>query len=110
MAEYNDILKIYYDWHTERFFKPKIDGGDGKGFKQMIKYIESLPADVELTLKYIFQNWDDLPEFYQKQTRLRQINSNIHNIIHHFRNGQDTKKRTGVSEDYIKRLVKNISK
>ena len=104
-------MKAYYDWHTEKIgFKPKVDGSDGKGLKEIIKYLSTVTDQICETFEYILRHWDDLDDFYRRQTRLRQINSNLHNIIYHFKNGKSTKKTTGVSEEYLRRLAENLSK
>ena len=102
-------MDIYYKWHTEKIgFKPKIDASDGKGLKETIKYLSLLTENVCETFEYILLHWDEMDEFYKKQTRLRQINGNIHNIIFFFKNGQATKNKSGVSEDYIKGLIDDM--
>lgn len=107
---HQQIIDTYYRWHEDKFgFKAKIDASDGKAVKQLIQYLSSLTPDVLPTFEYILNHWDDLEPFYQKQTRLRQINSNIHNIIYHFKNGKHTKNTTGVSEEYLKGLAKDLS-
>ncbi len=106
---WNKCKDLYFGWHTEKWWKPKFDGGDGKGLKEIIAYLESLPADPLQTLEYIFAHWDELPDFYKSNTRLRQINSNIHNIIFFYKNGKGTKNKAGVSEEYIRGLIDNIT-
>ena len=107
---FNTCKKLYWDWHTEKFFKPKFDGSDGKGLKELVNYLFSLTPthdEVVQTFTFILNNWDSLSDYYKGQTRLRQINSNIHNIIHFFKNEQS--KRTGVSADYLQRLVDDLA-
>ena len=104
---FNECMKVYYDWHVNHIgFPPKIDGSDGKGLKQTVAYLNTLSGDVVDTFQYILINWDTLPEFYRQSTRLRQINSNIHNIIYHFKKKNNV---TGVSEDYIRDIASKLS-
>ena len=108
---FQELIDIYYEWHINTIgFKPKIDGGDGKGLKEIIKYLESLDDQVDtVTLfKHILSRWDELSDFYKQQTRLRQINSNLHNIIYTLRNGKSTKNKTGVSDSYIRGLIEDM--
>jgi len=108
---FNECMKVYYDWHINSSldglgFKPKIDKSDGRGLKEIITYLNSLNCDVVSTFQYIFLNWDTLPNYIKSNTRLRQINSNIHNIIYHFKKKNNV---TGVSEDYIRDIASKLS-
>lgn len=107
LSAFNKCKDIYFEWHTEKFFYPKFDGSDGKGLKELINYLFTLTPDepkVVDTFSYVLQNWDSLPKFYRENTRLRQINSNIHNIIHFFKN----ETRTGVSREYLEQVVRDM--
>ena len=111
LSAFNRCKKLYWDWHTEKWFKPKFDASDGKGLKEMVSYLYSLtPSEdgVVDSFTYVLNNWDRLDDYYKKQTRLRQINGNIHNIIHFFKDG-NTKNRSGVSNDYLERVVREMS-
>lgn len=107
---FNRIKKTYWDWHVEtQGFKPVFDGSDAKGLSKMVNYLFTLDEETDKVVEmfvFITKNWDDLENFYKKNTRLRQINSNIHNIIAHFKNGRHNK--TGVSDDYLQRLVADL--
>ena len=112
LEAFNRIKSIYWDWHIEKQgFKPVFDKSDGEGLKKMIVYLFSLKDSVDEVVKivqYILSHWDELDDFYKKNTRLRQINGNIHNIIMYFRNGQTTNK-SGISADYLQRVVRDMS-
>lgn len=101
---FSEFMDTYYKWHIDHIgFPPKIDGGDGKGLKQMIGYLKSLSGSERAAVdsfRYILHNWDSLPDFYKKQTRLRQINGNIHNIVFHF------KTNDSISKEYISDIAK----
>ena len=97
---YQEMLEIYYNWYSERNdgVPPKIDGGDGTALKNIISYFKTVykgrkepkgteREEVTAMWLFIFQNWHSLDSFYQKQTKLTQINSNITNIINEFKNG-----------------------
>lgn len=107
---FTEMMAIYYEWFKEkRSFTPRIDGSDGKALKQIVDYLFTLNEDKQGavdTFRYILDNWDRLSEFYQKGVRLRQINGNLVNIIDFFKNA---KNRTGVSQDYLQRMVSDLS-
>jgi len=112
-SAHKQCMAIYWTWHTNnRGFKPKVDASDGEGMKKMINYLFSLtPTTKEVvdTFQYILNHWDELDDFYKRGTRLRQINSNIHNIIDFFKNGQTAKNKTGVSSSYLQKLANDLS-
>lgn len=95
------MLDIYYEWFKERNegVPPRIDGADGKALKNIISYFKTIykgrpepkgteEMEVKSMLSFILGNWHGLDSFYQKQTKLTQINSNITNIINEFKNGK----------------------
>ena len=97
---YQEMVEIYYNWFSERNdgVPPKIDGGDGTALKNIISYFKTIykgrkepkgteREEVTGMWIFIFTNWHSLDSFYQKQTKLTQINSNITNIINEFKNG-----------------------
>lgn len=106
---YNSCMRAYYEWHRNTVgFLPKIDGSDGRALKEIIKYLNSLSKnEAENMFRLILSRWSELPIFYKKNTRLRQINSNIHNIVYHFKNNNNV---TGVSEDYVKDILAKLYK
>ena len=86
------FMKIYFEWmETKKGFKPQIDGGDGKALKSAIQYFRTISED-ELAItkawEAIFENYDKWDKFHQGQLRLRQINSNLTNIINSIKNGK----------------------
>ena len=98
---YQEMLDIYYEWFKERNegVPPRIDGADGKALKNIISYFKTIykgrpepkgteEMEVKSMLSFILGNWHGLDSFYQKQTKLTQINSNITNIINEFKNGK----------------------
>lgn len=114
-SNYTVMMEIYYDWFKDRNdgTPPKIDGADGKALKSIVAYLVAvarakLTEDREDTseenvnfkacesLKFIFAKWTKLDAFIQKQVKLTQINSNISNIINHFKNG--SKQQTAMQQ------------
>ena len=71
----------------------KIDASDGKAMKEIISYLKSQADDgQELDAwKFILGNWDRLDKFLQNQIKIRQINSNLINILNQFRNAKTSK-------------------
>ena len=106
-------MTLYYEWFQDkRGFKPRIDASDGKGLKETVSYLFSLTPetkDVVNMFAFILNHWGELSDFYQKGVRLRQINSNLVNIIDYFKNGQTAKNRTGVSEEYLRKMASDLS-
>lgn len=109
---FTGAMKIYYDWFTDLNDEPpKIDAGDGKALKEIIKYLKSsakvkepeISEEKLLTMVlsgfgHIFKNWGSIDPFYRKQIKLTQINSNLTNIINEIKNG--TKKAGGTAKGF----------
>jgi hypothetical protein len=106
---YQSLSKMYFEWHQKRLdIKPQFDGSDGTALKQIIKYFETLEAgseNIEKNFSALLSNFDKWDKFHQGQTRLRQINSNLTNIINTLKNGKATNGITkdGLIEAYRKR-------
>lgn len=79
----------------------RVTQADGKALKSIIEYIKSIeqvsngntsPIDV---WNYILNNWNRLSTWLQTQIQLRQINSQLPNIIQSFKsNGKQTNNPT----------------
>lgn len=108
---FKSCMAEYCLWFEQQIgFAPRIDGSDGKGLKQTVDYlfkITQTEKGVVDSFSYILYHWDELDAFYQKQVRLRQINSNLVNILNFFRNAKHSK--TGVSSSYLQGLVEKVS-
>ena len=98
---FKEFMSIYFQKIEEQTgIKPQIDASDGKGLKAIIKYFRSVSSDENIiinTWKTIFENYSRWDKFYQKQLRLRQINSNLTNIINSIKNGTQSIATTGKS-------------
>lgn len=109
------MMDIYYKWFKARNenIPPHINGEQGKALKSIVKYLEQVATArliedgkeitdevVDFTacqsLEFIFAKWETLDAFTQKQVKLTQINSNITNIINHFKNGR--KQQTAIQQ------------
>lgn len=109
---FTGAMKIYYDWFKDLNDEPpKIDAGDGKALKEIIKHLktsaknrepgisdEKLLSTVLNGFAHIFKNWGLMDAFYRKQVKLTQINSNLTNIINEIKNG--TKKTGGTAKGF----------
>ena len=88
------LLAEYMSWYETKFgFKPKFAGSEGNALKQIITYLQQLPStdeEVRNIWNVILTNWNLQTEFYQSQTELRQINSNLNTILKTLKNGQPT--------------------
>lgn len=84
---YKSAIDVYYRWYEKRFgVKPKIDGVQGSSMKKLLKNIAQISEtkdDQKIidSLRYIFEHWDYLDQFNQKQVELKNINGNLNNIV-----------------------------
>lgn len=82
---FKSMMEIYYNWFEGTYkMKPQIDGGDGKALKKIINYFRLNCKDDIIIIdswKVLFEHWNKLSKFYKEQNRLRQIGSNIQNIV-----------------------------
>lgn len=101
-------IDVYNNFCLERVgVGCKMDGVEGKAMKLIIKYLTTQVKDpkyhdivyqderdnqVYIAWKFILDNWDVLDDFLQKQIALRQINSNLINILNQLRNGKNKSK------------------
>jgi hypothetical protein len=96
------IIEIHNDFYLKTVTVPyKFAGGaDGAAVKEIINYLkkvvgekkktandsETTDVDIENSFRYIFANYDMWENFYKKQLKLSQINSNLPNIIANIKN------------------------
>lgn len=78
-------IEIYHNWYLERFkMKPQIDGGDAKAMKLILDYLRKNTTSEEESIAIwaeLFKRYDSWSKFYKQQTRLKQINTFLSNII-----------------------------
>lgn len=96
-------------WH---FFEstngvpPKFDGVEGNALKNIIAYITNItasPSEALAVWEQLLSNWNKLEEFYQKQTLLRQINSNLSQLLTQIKNGKgDSKSKAKRNADDLR--------
>lgn len=100
---YTQMIAAYskfYELETE--IKPVIDGVAGKAMKQLITKLKVQTPDEDEVLaafQVVLDNWSTLPDFYQNQRELRQINSNINILLNHVKNG---KSKANTAQDIAK--------
>lgn len=106
------LMDIYWEWYKgmNDGVTPVITKADGQGMSMLTKHLEKIARDKQhpeeditnqcaIMLQYIFNNWDLLRPFEQSGVSLRQINSNINNIINQIKNGKTkTNGKTTVRE------------
>jgi len=103
---YTMMIDAYaYFYETETKLKPVIDGVAGRAMKQLITKLKTQTPDEDEVLavfQTLLDRWCDVPEFYQNQMELRQINSNINILLKALKNGKsDSKsKAANVSNDF----------
>ena len=106
---FKKCTEIYFNWFEKLSgVKPKFDAIDGASLKKIISYFKSIHRDAndqtdefeEVTKMFsiIFLKWETIDPFYQKQTKLNQINSNLQNIINDIKN-KHTSRRNANSKD-----------
>ena len=100
---YAKMVEIYFDWFKGLSgVSPKFGQAEGASLKQIINYFKILYKankkegenefdEVTKMFSFIFSHWNLIDPFYQKQTKLTQINSNIQNIINDIKNGHKRK-------------------
>ena len=103
---YARMVEIYFDWFKGLSgVSPKFGQAEGASLKQLINYFKILYKankkegenefdEVTKMFSFIFSHWNLIDPFYQKQTKLTQINSNIQNIINDIKNGHGKKQQS----------------
>lgn len=102
---FKTLLDIYHTWyHQQTGITPRINATSGMQLTQIIAYLKTQTTDeqeIQLVFSQILERWPTLPDFYQNQREIRQINSNLNILLNHIKNGQtDSKSKSkSVSED-----------
>ena len=94
---YTEFVKIHYEFYKEQTGLPyKFTKGDGDAIKSIITYLKQVaeekqkePAEI---WKFILKNYELWDEFFKKQIKPVQINSNISNIILNIKKDGNRKK------------------
>jgi DNA-binding transcriptional regulator GbsR (MarR family) len=95
---YKDCVALYDNFCKEQTgMKCKMNASEGKAMKEIISYLTANIEDQNISraLAFIFKNWNKVEPFYQKQIKLKQINSNLVNIIKQLKN-ESEKSRSSI--------------
>lgn len=114
---YQEFMEMYFIFYRRLTgTKPKIvPSKDAPALKSIIKYLrrESKTGDYQGakdSWKFILKNWKTLNKFYQNQTKLTSINTNLNEIIMVFRNGtHDKKQLRNNQQEARKQLSDNLT-
>ncbi|MCO5229576.1 MAG: hypothetical protein M9958_00330 [Chitinophagales bacterium] len=107
---FTNLMEIYSTWYQSHTgISPRINGTTGMHLNQIIAYLQKQSVEateVQLVFESILNSWDKLPDFYQAQTELRQINSNLNIILNFLKNGQsDSKSKANSLSDDFRRSI-----
>lgn len=108
---YKSFVEKYFDFFKKLNdnIEPQMNAIEGKNLKQIINYFRKIYkgkisageiieiSEDESILKmweYVLGNWGKLDNFYLTKTRIRDINSNLQNIITQLKHGRDSKHKT----------------
>lgn len=115
IAIYPQFISVYNDFILKINNVPaKINSVQGKNAKEIISYLktacqkknpESGDAEIINSWKWILYNYDKWDSFHKGQLELRQINSNLINIINSCKNGTNNRKQPATSFAEIDRAV-----
>ncbi|KKQ95360.1 MAG: hypothetical protein UT21_C0006G0032 [Candidatus Woesebacteria bacterium GW2011_GWA1_39_11b] len=91
---YRECVEIYAEFFKSKTDLPiKMDGAEGKSLKNIISYLKTAtkekgtsPAEAWRFILSSFLKWD---KFHQKQLTIKQINSNLPNILNSIKNGNE---------------------
>lgn len=116
-ALYYRCMEIYTTWFTGKYkLQPKMDALQANALKELIAYFRQLvpgnvdgvqlsPAQVNervaAAFKTLLDNWTLLDEFYQQQTKLSQIASNIQNLIVKIKNPTHVTQKQQAQPGYV---------
>lgn len=108
---HTQMIEIYFIWYEKKFNrKPQFDGGDAKGIKDVIKYFSENDKKkegdgyIKESFNLILSLYDKWKPFYKENTRMKQIASNISNIINYLENEQQGK----ISQEFIQGLANDL--
>lgn len=123
---HSQFIEIYFNWFKKRFdLKPQFDGGDGKAIYSIINFLrKNLKEDRESgendevllnSWKWLLDNdrsWDkNGKDYYRSHTRIRQIASNLTNILINLKHekGNYTADGSKIDEQWIDELFKDTT-
>ena len=91
--EYKAFVKSYSDFFQDKVGLPiKMDGSEGKAMKSIISYMNTATKEKGgnglLGWDLVLQNFERWDNFHKTQLTIKQINSNLPNILNSIRNGK----------------------
>jgi len=115
---HSQCVKIYFDWYKKMFdMEPQFDGSDGKAMNNIINYLKKNVkkneggAENGVNEELIIKSWEVIlgkynswDKFYRKQRRVRQIESNLSNLINNIRHGT----QSGHTESELSEEIENF--
>jgi len=112
-GSYQKFLDIYSNWYENLVgVKIKFDGVQGKALKKIIAYLIANSKEKNAqggadAWEYILLNWSKIDKFYQDQTKVNQIESNLPNILNQLKNGNSKAKPTN-SQENINNIIDSM--
>lgn len=113
-TEFKKMLELYDSFCKKNEIVMRITASDGKAMKEIIAYLKEIPAvksndkDIYQTFEFILNNFGNLDKWMQTQTQLRQINSQLPNIINQLKTFYNGKKITTNNQQELQSLVDQI--
>lgn len=111
--ELKQFIDAYHTWSKDKGIMFRFTSADGAAMKQIIKHlngIESVQSGSKSSLdvwRFILTNWNTLNAWMQTQVQVRQINSQLPNIIEQIRQHYGQSKQVGKANsvaDFAKSL------
>lgn len=113
-SEFKQMMELYDSFCKKNEIVMRITASDGKALKEIIAYLKEIPSvknqekDIYQTFKFILDNFGNLDKWMQTQTQLRQINSQLPNIINQLKNHYNGKKITNDNQSELQSLISQI--
>lgn len=111
---YRGFMAVYNTFIKGRGIPFRITGADGKALKDIIKYLGDVdtvkqgnktPLEV---WEFILSNWDNLDNWQQTQTQLRQINAQLPNIIEKLKQYYNGKSKSNYNQNTVANLANTL--
>lgn len=113
-SEFKKMLDLYDSFCKKNEIVMRITASDGKSLKEIITYLKEIPSvknnekDIYQTFEFILNNFGNLDKWMQTQTQLRQINSQLPNIINQLKTYYNERKITNDNQTELQSLVEQI--
>lgn len=113
-SEFKKMMELYDSFCKKNEIVIRITASDGKALKEIIAYLKEIPSvknkekDIYQTFEFILNNFGNLDKWMQTQTQLRQINSQLPNIINQLKNHYNGRKITNDNQSELQSLISQI--